>query len=589
TYWHSKYTYDGTKVTSHDELPFNITVTFPSAQSISGWEYTPRTDNPAGTFKGYNIYGSADGTNFTKIFTGTFQYGTVASANKPSSAGWKAVSVKAIKIEVTDSEGGYGSATEIKFLTGGTAVSAAETTTQTTTTQTEQTGSVDRSGWTVTVNSEMGGGASIKKILDGDQATFWHSKYVEEGTNIVSHDTPPYEIEITLPQAMSISGLSFLPRQDALFGLIFKANIYLAANDTDEYFPLIKDMDFPNTKIVRNIDFTANMLVKKIKLEVTSSNGGYGTMAEFNIIPAKDTYKTISYEDYQKTIESNRLYKIDGSLFKASYDGAVWATHTAEYVFDGSEFTFWQTDSATENQVFHLKVDLNQTYKIKEFKYTPRQTPDLHGGWLKFNVWVSTDGKDYNLAAENIKWNPGIDIKTYTFEKEIEFRYIDFEISGYNQNRAACAELDFYQTKSAHENNKEEYVLKVGSNVIKSTIAGVTKETTLDVAPYIQNGSTLIPIRGLLELMGATVSWAGDTQTIGIQKGTTGITLQIWNTLVYVDHPRYGHIKYTLRSAPRITNNRTFIPLRFVSEQLGYDVKWDGATQTITISKALEG
>lgn len=36
---------------------------------------------------------------------------------------------------------------------------------------------------------------------------------------------------------------------------------------------------------------------------------------------------------------------------------------------------------------------------------------------------------------------------------------------------------------------------------------------------------------------------------------------------------------------PFIQNNRTFIPLRVVSEDLGYDVEWDGPTQTVSVSK----
>ena len=57
------------------------------------------------------------------------------------------------------------------------------------------------------------------------------------------------------------------------------------------------------------------------------------------------------------------------------------------------------------------------------------------------------------------------------------------------------------------------------------------------------------------------------------------------NNLVYVTGGRYGKVRYTLNQEPRIVNSRTFIPLRFVSEHLGYTVAWDGATQTITIEK----
>ncbi|MDO5479181.1 MAG: copper amine oxidase N-terminal domain-containing protein [Clostridia bacterium] len=41
---------------------------------------------------------------------------------------------------------------------------------------------------------------------------------------------------------------------------------------------------------------------------------------------------------------------------------------------------------------------------------------------------------------------------------------------------------------------------------------------------------------------------------------------------------------YTLLTYPVIKDSRTFIPLRFVSEQLGYNVEWIGETQTIKIT-----
>lgn len=44
-------------------------------------------------------------------------------------------------------------------------------------------------------------------------------------------------------------------------------------------------------------------------------------------------------------------------------------------------------------------------------------------------------------------------------------------------------------------------------------------------------------------------------------------------------------IRYTLTVAPKIKDSRTFIPLRFVSEHMGYEVTWNGDTREITIEK----
>ena len=160
-------------------------------------------------------------------------------------------------------------------------------------------------------------------------------------------------------------------------------------------------------------------------------------------------------------------------------------------------------------------------------------------------------------------------------------------MEGYT-NKASCAEVTFYQSagdyKDSKENNFEKYVLKIGSPVIEVTKGGETKNVTLDVSPFIDEGYTLIPLRGLLEEMGASIEWVDKNQSIIVDNSLMKIEFQIWNNIVYVTGGRYGRVRYTLNQEPRIYEGRTFIPLRFCSEHLGYNVLWDGETKTITIT-----
>ena len=107
----------------------------------------------------------------------------------------------------------------------------------------------------------------------------------------------------------------------------------------------------------------------------------------------------------------------------------------------------------------------------------------------------------------------------------------------------------------------------------------------MDVAPYIDGGYTQMPLRGLLEEMGAEFTWDGEYSKITVKSGPITINMQIFNELVTVTYKTFGEVRYTLRSVPQLKDSRTFVHLRFISENLGYKVTWNADTQEITIVK----
>ncbi len=101
-----------------------------------------------------------------------------------------------------------------------------------------------------------------------------------------------------------------------------------------------------------------------------------------------------------------------------------------------------------------------------------------------------------------------------------------------------------------------------------------------DVPPFIENGRTLVPARTLAESLGARTDWDETRKTVTIESEGKKVELQIGNPVVSSD----GRTT-TLEVVPRIVQNRTFVPLRFVSEHLGAAVKWDGSTSTVKVFK----
>lgn len=116
--------------------------------------------------------------------------------------------------------------------------------------------------------------------------------------------------------------------------------------------------------------------------------------------------------------------------------------------------------------------------------------------------------------------------------------------------------------------------LTIGKGLVKAR----GKWIAADVAPFIENSRTLVPVRFVAEALGAQVEWLADSQTVKISlKGKT-ILLPVGKLQATVDGAAV-----TLDVAASIKGNRTFVPVRFVSEALGAQVDYDAATQTVLI------
>ena len=99
-----------------------------------------------------------------------------------------------------------------------------------------------------------------------------------------------------------------------------------------------------------------------------------------------------------------------------------------------------------------------------------------------------------------------------------------------------------------------------------------------DVAPIMEKDRTLIPLRGLFEKMGAVVEWDGQNQTAIVTKDDMVLSVKIDHYGVIVN----GSCKY-MDVPARLIENRIMIPLRFLSEELGYTVIWNEYDDSITI------
>jgi hypothetical protein len=101
-----------------------------------------------------------------------------------------------------------------------------------------------------------------------------------------------------------------------------------------------------------------------------------------------------------------------------------------------------------------------------------------------------------------------------------------------------------------------------------------------DTQPYIdENSRTMVPVRFISEQLGADVKWHEENLRVDIALDGKNIGLQIGSPIATVNNQ-----KIELDTQVVMKNGRTCVPLRFVSEALGRNVRWDNEAYAVIIT-----
>lgn len=101
-----------------------------------------------------------------------------------------------------------------------------------------------------------------------------------------------------------------------------------------------------------------------------------------------------------------------------------------------------------------------------------------------------------------------------------------------------------------------------------------------DVPPVIKEGRTLIPVRAIMNGLGAEVAWDAEAKTVTITRDGKEIVINMTTGETTVD----GLVVAVDVPAQNI-DNRTFVPLRFIAQTLGDKVEFDEETGDINVGE----
>ncbi|MBR6542586.1 MAG: copper amine oxidase N-terminal domain-containing protein, partial [Anaerotignum sp.] len=296
---------------------------------------------------------------------------------------------------------------------------------------------------------------------------------------------------------------------------------------------------------------------------------GYVTLAEA-VADVENGQTIVLQKDCDETVTVSRDVTFTLDVNDKTFDGAIEAGANTTVTVEDGKYTFDYTAPAKKSTTKkydvvvksddHGKATVNDTYAKCGQEITITVTPDKGYELDKLTV-IDAKGNEIDVEkTKNGKYTfvmPKADVTVKaSFEKEVD------------------AEAPAVEDVTSADADKTTLVLTIDQRIYKLDGNYVVN----DVAPVIADARTFLPIRLVAEALGATVEWDEAAQSVTIVDADTTIVIYIGQAYATVNG-----VPVQLDAPAFIANGRTYLPVRFVAENLGATVSWDADTQEVTI------
>lgn len=443
------------------------------------------------------------------------------------------------------------------------------------------------SGGGVYVASSTAGGEELhlsgSPYIANNTATKSYPDVLLSGTSKGSNTTFPARV-ITLDGALTSGAHIGVQRADSTTVIAKGTDTYAVTDNDAAYFIYSNDskliqLDAENKQLVLaekngtyytvTLNLPDHVKANRALTAQVADKGAYEVT-----LTAEKGYKisSVTVNDEKKNLENGKL-KLEGisadttitvteeekaaPTLTLSSDSGMFrinrgpATFTYEYNGDGAVTVESSDTSVAEASVDAEKKEVTVTLKSVG---TARITVSAAEG----DNFLAKDAT-YDLTVQKKKSSSSSSATTTDKDKDNNKTTDNDKTTDNNQTK---------DDNSAAEKSKA-IKLQIGSRIVN-----VDNEAVIyDAAPVIRNDRTLVPIRIVTETLGGKVDWNGVTKEVTLNIDGKEIKMTIGKTL-----EKYG-------VAPVIVDGRTFVPVRFVADELGATVAWDDATKTVTITK----
>ena len=180
------------------------------------------------------------------------------------------------------------------------------------------------------------------------------------------------------------------------------------------------------------------------------------------------------------------------------------------------------------------------------------------------------------IMADNILWQNSSEIK------ETKNDVLGYDVDGVFKYKAlVCNDSYVEVVTQARDQDDSTTNRKIVITIGATTMAVGTETITLDTPAYINaENYTELPLRAVSEAFGATVNWDDASRTVTIMMGQRIVSMTIGSKTMYINGTPVA-----MNTAPEITNERTFVPVRDLANALGISkIDWNEASATVTLN-----
>lgn len=275
-------------------------------------------------------------------------------------------------------------------------------------------------------------------------------------------------------------------------------------------------------------------------------------------------WESVSSGVYKKTADGTEISDVDRKTEDLSFVNGI-------SLGDNGIVKLMYSDTVNEHEVLFLS---ETKYKIlREKPECAGVSRVMEGKLARISYEVGERTETVNLGGEynerNIKYAV---MKRYLTEDGISGVEMPEDIGNYR----------FELNGNLYFDKDDENYYYISESEIKDKTKVVYNNQILsfETPPVTESDRTLVPMRFLFEQMGAEVEWDSETQTATVTKGGDIISFAIDSHSANVNNS----IK-AMDVPARLINDKTMIPLRFLSEELGYTVDWNEENKLAVISE----